>query len=82
MGTPQLDPCHIVPDRTIANARLTYTPGDSKWSAALSAENVLDKFYWAQLTAERDPAGLVETFDQTGVPGRGRECVLSLRRTF
>ena len=84
---PQRTPDDIIPGYTLLNARLTYTSGDGKWLAAVAAENLLDRFYWANLssatntgatpTASGTPADTVQ-----GVPGRGREVAVTLRRTF
>ena len=77
----QVSPDNIVPSYTLVNARLTYTSPDAKWMAALSAENLLNKFYWAQLVSATDAAG-AQTFNRTGVPGRPREVAVTLRHNF
>jgi iron complex outermembrane receptor protein len=77
----QVSPDNIVPSYTLVNARLTYTSPDAKWTAALSAENLLNKFYWAQLVSATDAAG-AQTFNRTGVPGRPREVAVTLRHNF
>jgi outer membrane receptor protein involved in Fe transport len=84
---PQRTPDDIIPGYTLFNARLTYTTSDGRWIAAVAAENLFDKFYWANLssatntgatpTASGTPADTVQ-----GVPGRGREIALTLRRNF
>ncbi|MEP7245251.1 MAG: TonB-dependent receptor [Gammaproteobacteria bacterium] len=38
-------PTWIVPAHTVANAQVTYTPNDSKWSMVASATNIADKYY-------------------------------------
>ncbi|MEP7314012.1 MAG: TonB-dependent receptor, partial [Pseudomonadota bacterium] len=83
IGLPQLDPDNIIPGYTLVNARLMYSSGDNKWVAALSAENLFDKFYWYQLGANRAnaaPNGLI--YGRTGAPARGREFAFTLRRNF
>jgi iron complex outermembrane recepter protein len=82
VSLPQRDPHDIVPSYTLMNARLTFLAADGKWSASLSAENVLDKFYWAQLMSALQPNSTAMAFNRTGVPGRGREVGFTFRRTF
>jgi iron complex outermembrane recepter protein len=82
IGAPQRDPYNIIPDYTLVSARLTYSSGDGKWIAALSAENLFDEFYWNQLGAERTNVGDAPVFSRTGSPGRGREYAFTLRRNF
>lgn len=45
-------------------------------------KNLLDKFYWAQLTSALQPNSTAMAFNRTGVPGRGREVGFTFRRTF
>jgi outer membrane receptor protein involved in Fe transport len=71
-----------VPSYTLVNARLTYAAPHCKWNASLSAENLLDKFYRAQLTQALQSDRTATTYGRTGVPGRGREVAFSFRRNF
>ena len=83
IGLPQRDPYNIIPAYTLVNARLTYASEDGKWVAALSAENLFDKFYWHQLAAERTNDGSDSfVYGRTGAPARGREYAFSLRRNL
>ncbi len=66
----------------IVNARVTYTAKDSAWMVALSAENLLDKFYWYQLGAARSNLDNSPADNRTGTPARGREVALTFRRNF
>ncbi|MEJ1963142.1 MAG: TonB-dependent receptor [Gammaproteobacteria bacterium] len=71
-----------VPGYSLVNARLTYESSDAKWNVALSAENLLDKFYWYTLLPERSAVTLLPTDNRTGSPARGREVALSFQRNF
>jgi iron complex outermembrane receptor protein len=64
------------------NARLGYTSGDGKWDLAVSADNLLDKFYWYQLAPERSNLNGLPTDNRTGTPARGREVAVTFRRNF
>ncbi len=77
----QRNPDDIIPAYTLVNARLTFTTIDGKWSAALAAENLLDKFYWANLATATNANGTPFS-DRGGIPGRGREIAVTLRRNF
>lgn len=57
-------------------------PEGSKWTVALAADNLLDKFYWYQLLSARNTATGVPTEIRTGAPARGREIYVNLRRDF
>jgi iron complex outermembrane receptor protein len=74
-------PDDIIPGYTLFNARVTYESPDGRWMAALAAENLFDKFYWGQLSSATNIDGTPADVRQ-GVPGRGREFALTLRRTF
>ena len=83
IGLPQIDPYNVVPGYTLVNARLTFESADSKWTAALSAENLFDKLYWYQLGADRTNDGSnALVYGRTGSPGRPREIALTLRRSL
>ena len=71
-----------VPGYGIVNARLSYVPEDRKWEATLSAENLLDRFYWYQLGPERSSLDNSLTDNRTGAPARGREIALTFKRNF
>ena len=81
----QRDPDNIVPAYNLFNARLTYLPANGKWSAALAAENLFDKFYWSSIGASTvlSPTGAPTlAYQRTGIPGRGREVSVNFRRNF
>jgi iron complex outermembrane recepter protein len=87
LGYAQLKSFNTIPGYTLVNARLGYTSSDEKWNAALSAENLFDKFYWATLGPERinDPTSPVfnsGVFNRSGVPSRGREVTFTIQRKF
>lgn len=71
-----------VPGYGLVNARLTYEPEDAKWSLSLAAENLMNKFYWYQLAAERSNVDGTITDNRTGSPGRPREVALTFKRNF
>ncbi|HXR92509.1 MAG TPA: TonB-dependent receptor [Steroidobacteraceae bacterium] len=71
-----------VPGYGLVNGRLTYEPANSKWTAAVSAENLLNKFYWYQLGAERDNLTGDVIENRQGAPARGRVVSLTLSRRF
>jgi iron complex outermembrane recepter protein len=71
----QRSPEDIIPSYGTASARITFKSEDDRWNAALSAENLFDKFYFIALS----PQGL---FNRNGVPSRGREITLTIRRDF
>jgi outer membrane receptor protein involved in Fe transport len=71
-----------VPSFTTVSARISFNSEDRKWSAALSAENVFDKFYWITIGPERNNTDNSVVFNRSGVPARGREIALTLRRNF
>jgi iron complex outermembrane recepter protein len=77
----QVRPYNIVPDYTLYNARLSYISPQGKWHMALAVENLFDDFYWINIGAERTETGDI-FYGRTGVPGRGREWSLTLRRSF
>lgn len=85
---PVRNPDDIVPGYTLVNLRLTYMTSDGKWSASVAAENLFDKFYWASLASATSSvpgsptASGTPTDARTGVPGRGREVALTLKRSF
>jgi iron complex outermembrane receptor protein len=71
-----------VPGYGLVNARLTYEPADSKWSVALAAQNLFNRFYWYQLGASRDNLTGAEIENRQGAPARPREFWLTLSRNF
>jgi iron complex outermembrane receptor protein len=77
----QRHPDDIIPGYSLVNARLTYSSADKKWTAALSAENLLNRFYWLSLSTATNSDGS-EASDRQGGPGRGREVAVTLRRNF
>ncbi len=80
-NVPQL-PGNYVPGYGLVNARITYMSEDGKWSAALSAENLFDKFYWYSLAPAVSNISGAPTDNRTGSPARGREVALTFRRDF
>ncbi len=66
----------------LVNARVTYTTEDGKWDLAVSAENLLDKFYWYQLGSARSNLDGSLPDNRTGAPGRPREVAVTFRRNF
>ncbi len=79
---PQIPGDNDVPAYTLVNARITYASEDGKWTASVSAENLLDNFYWGQLTAKTSNQTFAPLDNRNGVPGRGREVSFTLRRSF
>jgi iron complex outermembrane recepter protein len=73
---------NTVPAFGLVNARITYSPEDSKWDMSLSAENLLNKFYWYQLAAARSSLDRSVTDNRVGSPGRPREVLFTFRRNF
>ena len=74
-------PDTTIPGYTLVNARLTYESGDGKWTAALAAENLFNKFYWYQLAPNLTNDGTNSpVYNRQGSPGRPREIALTLRR--
>ena len=80
---PQLAQGNYIPAYSLVNARLTYASGDGKWTAAISAENLLNKFYWYQLGATESNLGngtSAPVYGATGAPGRPREVAFTIER--
>jgi iron complex outermembrane recepter protein len=74
-----------VPAYGLVNARISYVPESEKWDLSLSAENLLNKFYWYQLApaVSNNPLTFrAITDNRTGSPGRPREVALTFRRNF
>jgi iron complex outermembrane receptor protein len=71
----QRSPEDVIPAYGTASARITFMSEDNRWNAALSAENLFDKFYFIALS----PQGF---FNRNGVPSRGREITFTIRRDF
>jgi outer membrane receptor protein involved in Fe transport len=64
------------------NARVTYQPEDAKWDLSLSAENLLDKFYWYQIGPALSTVDRSLADNRTGSPARPREFALTFKRNF
>lgn len=79
---PAIRPYHYVPDYTLVNGRVSFISADGSWTMALEASNLLDKFYWINLGAERQSNGTTLAYNRVGTPGRPREVALSIRRNF
>ncbi|RYY49386.1 MAG: TonB-dependent receptor [Chitinophagaceae bacterium] len=71
-----------VPGYGIVNARLTYAPEGRAWDVSVSAENLLDKFYWYQIGPARSTLDQTVTDNRTGSPARPRELAVTFRRNF
>ena len=66
-----------IPDRTIANARITYKAPSGGWSAWLSVTNLTDKLYYLTLFDTHTGAGYLN-----GQPAMPREWSLTVKKTF
>lgn len=73
-GNFACDPNAVVEEYTLANARLTFRSADEKWSLALEATNLFDKYYFLNK--------FTNGFYATGQPGRPREIAVTVRRNF
>jgi iron complex outermembrane recepter protein len=74
-------PDTTIPGYAMVNARVTYATNDGKWTAALSADNLFNKFYWYQLAPNSTNNGLNSpVYNRTGAPGRPREIALTVHR--
>jgi iron complex outermembrane receptor protein len=80
---PQLEGnLNRVPGYGVVNARVTYQPEDAKWDLSLSAENLLDKFYWYQIGPALSTVDRSLADNRTGSPARPREFALTFKRNF
>jgi iron complex outermembrane receptor protein len=80
---PQLEGSdNKVPGYGLVNARISYAPDNNKWELALTADNLLGKFYWYTLAPARSTINGATTDNRTGSPARGREVALTFRRNF
>ncbi len=79
LNTKPVAPYHVVPDYTRFDGRLTYISADTHWSLSLEVQNMFDKFYWNDVTAELSDDLSETTFGRTGFPGRPRTFALTLR---
>jgi iron complex outermembrane receptor protein len=69
---------HLMPARSLFNARITYDNIDRDFTIALGATNLFNKFYWVNVF---DYQGL--GYPQTDAqPGRPREWYLSFKKRF
>jgi iron complex outermembrane receptor protein len=66
-----------LPDRFLANARLSYTTVDSDWQVALEVQNLFDKYYMHSVS---DIVGSLGVW--TGNPGLPRTWAMTIKRTF
>jgi iron complex outermembrane receptor protein len=64
-----------IDSRTLYNTRLTYYPADASWETSLAVINLTDKKYFHSIFG-RTATGA------TGMPNRGREWAVSMRRRF
>jgi iron complex outermembrane receptor protein len=67
----------VQPGYAMVNARLTYTNEDLGFSVAGGVTNLFDKYYFTSLTDQRESFGFF-----TGVVGRPREWLLTVRKEF
>jgi len=70
-------PLSEVAGRSIFNARLTYETADREWSLSAAVTNLTDKFYYVGQNENVAAYGV-----STGIVGRPREWMLSLRKNF
>ncbi len=74
---PQNEPISMQPGYGILNARLAWDAPRGGWQAAVSGSNLTNKVYY--LTEQN----LLSTYDVvTGQPGRRREVLFTVRKTF
>jgi iron complex outermembrane receptor protein len=74
---PQNELISMQPGYGVLNARLTWQSSRGGWQASLFISNVTDKNYY--LTEQN----LLSTYDAvTGQPGRPREALFSVRKSF
>jgi iron complex outermembrane recepter protein len=73
---------------TTLNARLTYEPPNADWRLALAGQNVTDKFYWQQYSAEITVSPITGAITnaapaaRTGVASSPREWALTIEKRF
>ena len=86
--TANICPTQCIPAYTLMNARLTYQPPNSDWRLSLAGQNITDKFYWQQYSAEttvNNTTGVVTNaapFGRTGVASAPREWALTIEKEF
>lgn len=68
---------NLVPERTLASARLTYETADSNWAVTASVTNLFDKYYALSKTENIANFGVAQS-----IIGRPREWMLSVTRRF
>ncbi|OYW89151.1 MAG: TonB-dependent receptor [Sphingobium sp. 32-64-5] len=68
---------NMVPERALANARLTYETADGNWGVTASVTNLFDKYYAVSKTENIVNFGIAQS-----ILGRPREWMLSLTRRF
>ncbi len=71
------NPYNKVGGRFLTDLRLTYDTPDGKWSLSAAVKNVFDKFYYTSMNENVVSYGV-----DTGVVGRPREWMITLRRSF
>jgi iron complex outermembrane receptor protein len=81
VGLPQRDPDDRIPGYGIYNARLTFDPTGSDYQISLSVLNLMDHFYWSQLSTATTRAG-APSVARSGNPGRPREWSIQFRKNF
>lgn len=65
----------------VANGRLTYRSADDKWQVSLSVTNIFDKYYATYITDQTPPQNSRD--ESIAIqPGRPREFMLGVKRTF
>jgi iron complex outermembrane recepter protein len=71
------NPANLIPDYTIANARLTWRSVNRDWEVAAEVTNLTDEFHLLHIFEQYDSSGTV-----SGMPGLPRMWALTLRRDF
>ncbi len=74
-------PTNRISSHDLFNARLTYRDADDKWEAALSVENLMNRFYYLTLFDEANGYG-PGTGEITGQPGLPRTVMFTVKRNF
>ncbi|MEI9964564.1 MAG: hypothetical protein WDM92_07560 [Caulobacteraceae bacterium] len=76
-GPNRYDPLTTQKPYSLLNARITYVPRDSRWSAAVFVTNLTDKYYYVNMVDQTNSFGTA-----VGEPGAPRNGGVTLRRSF